>query len=151
MKRAGLSEIPRPFDNMRMTRSNEVYNRWGAFKESQWIGHSSRVRADHYLMITDADFLEATATSAESSTLFLRVPSADSVNGVKNCGVLDVYENSILPPYFPPQGGGKGLQGVENGKRTNRDESKVSPLVSRVCNDLQSVTRIDKKGPKSQY
>ncbi len=42
-----------------MTRSNEVYNRWGAFKESQWIGHSGRVRADHYLMIQDADYQEA--------------------------------------------------------------------------------------------
>ena len=36
---------------------NEVYNKYGAFKESQWIGHSSRVRADHYLMITDDDYL----------------------------------------------------------------------------------------------
>jgi len=120
VSRAGLSEMPRPFDNMRMTRSNEVYNRWGAFKESQWIGHSSRVRADHYLMITDADFLEATATSMESSTLFSRVSSADSMNGVKNCGVSDVYKNSVLPPYFPPQGGGKGLQGVESVERANK-------------------------------
>jgi len=57
--RAGLPEIPRPFDNMRMTRSNEVYNRWGAFKESQWIGHTGRVRQDHYLMIQDSDYEEA--------------------------------------------------------------------------------------------
>ena len=59
MKRAGLPEIPRPFDNMRMSRSNEVYRRWGAYLESQWIGHSGRVRADHYLSITDGDFHEA--------------------------------------------------------------------------------------------
>jgi len=58
-KQAGLPTISRPFDNMRMTRSNEIYNRWGAFKESQWIGHSSRVRADHYLMIQEADYEEA--------------------------------------------------------------------------------------------
>jgi len=31
VKRAGLSEIPRPFDNMRMTRSNEVYRKHGAY------------------------------------------------------------------------------------------------------------------------
>ncbi|MCL2305413.1 MAG: site-specific integrase [Planctomycetaceae bacterium] len=59
VKRAGLLEIPRPFDNMRMTRSNEVYNKWGAFKESQWIGHTGRVRQDHYLMIQDSDYEEA--------------------------------------------------------------------------------------------
>ena len=41
VKRAGLPVIPRPFDNMRMTRSNEIYNKFGAFKESMWIGHSA--------------------------------------------------------------------------------------------------------------
>jgi len=56
---ASLQTIPRPFDNMRMTRSNEIYNRYGAFKESQWIGHSAKVRQDHYLMIQDSDYTEA--------------------------------------------------------------------------------------------
>jgi len=42
-----------------MTRSNEIYNRFGAFKESQWIGHSGRTRQDHYLMIQDSDIDEA--------------------------------------------------------------------------------------------
>ena len=63
--RAGLEIFPRPFDNLRMTRSNEVYREFGAFAESQWIGHSSRVRADHYLMITDDDFHKASGWSTE--------------------------------------------------------------------------------------
>ena len=58
-KRAGLSPILRPFDNMRASRSNEVYSRFGAHKESEWIGHSARVRKDHYGMITDDDFEQA--------------------------------------------------------------------------------------------
>ena len=56
--KAGLSIIPRPFDNIRMTRSNEIYDRFGPFKESQWIGHSDKVRDDHYLMIQDDDYTE---------------------------------------------------------------------------------------------
>jgi len=68
VKRAGLSEIPRPFDNMRMTRSNEVYNRWGAYKESQWIGHSARVRQDHYMMITDDDYLNVSESGGFPAT-----------------------------------------------------------------------------------
>jgi len=59
VKRAGLDVFPRPFDNMRMSRSNEIYRKMGAFKESEWIGHSGRVRADHYLSITDDDFQDA--------------------------------------------------------------------------------------------
>ncbi|MDR0328932.1 MAG: tyrosine-type recombinase/integrase [Planctomycetaceae bacterium] len=57
--RAGLGTIKRPFDNMRMSRSNEVLNRWGQAKESLWIGHSAKVMQDHYLRLSDADFLEA--------------------------------------------------------------------------------------------
>jgi integrase len=59
LEKAGLSDLPRPFDNMRASRSNEVYRRWGDFIESEWIGHSSRVRSDHYLNITDDDFVSA--------------------------------------------------------------------------------------------
>ncbi len=58
-KQAGLPEIPRPFDNMRATRSNEIYAHFGPSKESEWIGHSARVRADHYDMIGNDDYTEA--------------------------------------------------------------------------------------------
>ena len=51
-----------------MTRSNEVYNHWGAFKESEWIGHSARTRQDHYLMIQDADY-EAASSTREPATV----------------------------------------------------------------------------------
>jgi hypothetical protein len=54
---------------MRMSRSNEVYRKWGAFLESQWIGHSRQVREDHYLAITDDDFHNAAewSTTGQSS------------------------------------------------------------------------------------
>jgi len=58
-KEAGLAIIPRPFDNMRATRSNEIYARFGPTKESEWIGHSAKVRENHYDMITDDDFESA--------------------------------------------------------------------------------------------
>jgi integrase len=58
-KRAGLGIIIRPFDNMRMTRSNEVERRFGSKKESLWIGHSERVMVKHYLMLEDEDYDEA--------------------------------------------------------------------------------------------
>ena len=64
VRRAGLEMFPRPFDNMRMTRSNEVYRKWGAFLESEWIGHSRRVREDHYLAVTDEDFQQASEWSS---------------------------------------------------------------------------------------
>ena len=64
--RAGLGTIVRPFDNMRMSRSNEVLTRWGQAKESLWIGHSAKVMKDHYLRLSDSDFAEAADTNVES-------------------------------------------------------------------------------------
>ena len=58
-RRAGLGTIIRPFDNMRMSRSNEVLARWGQAKESVWIGHSVEVMKDHYLCLSDSDYAEA--------------------------------------------------------------------------------------------
>jgi integrase len=57
--RAGLGTIIRPFDNMRMSRSNEVLDRWGQAKESLWIGHSTKVMKTHYLHLSDEDFAKA--------------------------------------------------------------------------------------------
>jgi hypothetical protein len=65
-KRAGLGIIARPFDNMRMTRSNEVERKYGSKKESLWIGHSEKVMVKHYLVLEDEDYAEAAGTNLES-------------------------------------------------------------------------------------
>jgi hypothetical protein len=62
-KRAGLGVIIRPFDNMRMSRSNEVRRRWGPVLESLWIGHSEKVMKDHYALVSDEEFAEAAGAS----------------------------------------------------------------------------------------
>jgi site-specific recombinase XerD len=56
---AGLGTLAKPFTNMRKTRSNEVYRRWGEIKESLWIGHSDKVMKDFYHWQEDEDFAEA--------------------------------------------------------------------------------------------
>ena len=58
-KRAGLDNIVRPFDNMRMSRSNEVRAKWGELKESLWIGHSEKVMKDHYALLSEEEYAEA--------------------------------------------------------------------------------------------
>ena len=64
--RAGLGTIKRPYDNMRMSRSNEVLARWGEIKESLWIGHSTKVMKEHYLYLSDSDFMEAAEVRLEN-------------------------------------------------------------------------------------
>jgi integrase len=73
-KRAGLGKVPRPFDNMRASRSTEIYKQYGAKMESLWIGHSLKVALDHYLMVTDDDFAIAAGKKAVQSVETGRTP-----------------------------------------------------------------------------
>jgi hypothetical protein len=63
---AGLGTILRPFDNMRMSRSNEVLSTWGEAKESLWIGHSVQVMKNHYLCVSDDDYAKAAGVESAS-------------------------------------------------------------------------------------
>jgi integrase len=63
---ACLGTIPKPFTNMRKTRSNEVLRDFGEIRESLWIGHSTKVMMDHYFRLSDEDFMEAAGASVES-------------------------------------------------------------------------------------
>lgn len=58
-KNAGLGKIDRPFDNMRASRATEIYDKYGEFKETRWLGHSRRVALKSYLMMRDVDFAKA--------------------------------------------------------------------------------------------
>jgi len=64
-ERAGLGKIIRPSDNMRMSRSNEVDREFGSIKESLWIGHSEKVKKEHYYRLEDSDFTEAAGADLE--------------------------------------------------------------------------------------
>jgi integrase len=66
---AGLGTILRPFDNMRMSRSNEVLSAWGEAKESLWIGHSVQVMKNHYLCVSDDDFAKAAGVGLAGSNI----------------------------------------------------------------------------------
>ena len=45
---------------------NEVDREFGSIKESLWIGHSERVKKEHYYRLEDSDFAEAAGADLES-------------------------------------------------------------------------------------
>ena len=57
--RAGLTPIPRFFDNNRASRSTEVFNEYGANLESKWIGHTEAEARRAYYQVRDIDFRAA--------------------------------------------------------------------------------------------
>ena len=64
-KRAGIEKIPRPFDNMRASRATEICNKYGAKRESAWLGHSTKTAMQFYLMVTDEDYAIAAGKTAQ--------------------------------------------------------------------------------------
>jgi len=78
-KSAGIDKIPRPFDNMRASRANEVRQRWGEKLESLWIGHSAKIANEYYYVATPDDYAVAAgrmAINPASMTVIGRVPEA---------------------------------------------------------------------------
>lgn len=60
VKAAGLKPWPKPWQNMRATRANEVEREYGQFLESAWIGHTAKVARSHYLHVNGPDMIRAT-------------------------------------------------------------------------------------------
>jgi integrase len=77
--RAGLGTIDMPFRNMRRSRSNEVEREFGTIKESLWIGHSAKVKQDHYFRLTDEDFSSAAGVDLEGKISHAKVHANETV------------------------------------------------------------------------
>lgn len=81
---AGLGKIKRPFDNMRMCRSNEIIYYHDPRCESLWIGHTVETAKKHYLRAMKADFMRA-----------LQVRAAGQDKDWAMFGTLEEYERYV--------------------------------------------------------
>jgi hypothetical protein len=88
-RRAGLDKIVRPFDNMRMSRANEVRQRWGEKLENLWIGHSAKIANQYYYVPTPDDYAVAAGKmviNSASKTVFGHIPEVTQErNTVLDC------------------------------------------------------------------
>ena len=108
--RAGLKMFPRPFDNFRASRANEVYRKWGAILEEQWIGHDPSMFKDHYWMTIDTDFQEAAEWT--TPTTGAGRPKAEIKSGKKTA-------DFGFPAIFPAAMPGNAMQTAE-GQETKK-------------------------------
>lgn len=60
IKQLGYEPWGKPFQNIRVTRENElIREQHPAHVVQAWIGHSAKIQRGHYLEVTDADFTKA--------------------------------------------------------------------------------------------
>lgn len=67
--RAGLSEWPKPWQNLRVSRATELAAEYPVHVSSAWMGHGVQVAAEHYLTVRDEDFERAVKSGAQSGAL----------------------------------------------------------------------------------
>ena len=125
VKLAGIEPIPRPFDNMRASRATEIYAEYGAFYESKWIGHSTKVARDHYLEVREEDFERAVGG---------RTPEKGGKNGGKN-DFPPMHEK--FPPFFPPAQACTPCTALEKTGRQKRQPPDFRGC-ARLCRPVQT-------------
>ena len=61
IKRAGVAEWPKPFQNLRASRQTELEQTYPTYVVCDWIGNTPSVAHKHYLTVTDDHFASATS------------------------------------------------------------------------------------------
>lgn len=59
IKKAGLIQWPKIFQNMRSSRATELAKQHPGFLVCEWLGHTEKIADEHYRTITDQDYLDA--------------------------------------------------------------------------------------------
>ena len=70
LKKGGIPEWPKLFNNLRATRDTELQESYSIHKVCSWLGHSPQISLKHYTQMTDEDFRRASAppSSVQSRT-----------------------------------------------------------------------------------
>ena len=138
-KLAGIGPIEKPFNNMRSSRATDVYNEFGPFLESKWIGHSQIVALRHYLQVRDEDFNRAANGNGTKWGHSQQVTDEDFDRAAgkgpmpPRPGEVDFQGTGFsrhqkgdfpppgktFPPHFPPAQACKTLHGVESTQRVS--------------------------------
>jgi len=67
--RAGMKVWPKAWQNMRASRATELENMFGTHKATEWCGHTEKIAAAHYWMVTADDISKAAATVSDEDLM----------------------------------------------------------------------------------
>ncbi len=154
IKRAGVTPWPNIFKNLRASRSTEVNREFGAFLESQWIGHTQAVAREHYLMVTQEDLDRATVCEPKATQTRAQHTAATG-RREPHSWPTDAIKMPVLPGKAtlcdPPQNRQVGREGLEVVQETSGNEAlavesnvKCNALAddfSAIDSNLQSLIR----------
>ena len=91
IKRAGLKPWPKLFHNLRASRQTELAQTFPEHVVCEWIGNSRAVAREHYLRVTEEDYLNA-AGSADTAQAHYR----GAENAQRKRNTQDTAESRML-------------------------------------------------------
>ena len=118
VKLAGIHPIPRPFDNMRASRSIEVYAEYGDKAEEEWIGHSSEIAKKHYKRVHEGNFSRASCTATDWTVLGESADYGRQFEDSREKSDFPAMDKK-LPAVFPAAGFGIDRKGSASKKMKN--------------------------------
>lgn len=102
IKRAGLKAWPKAWQNMRATRATELENQFGSHKATEWCGHTEKIAAAHYWMVTPEAVTEA---SEFVSDAYLMQKGAEDVGNDSLMHSPNAVNSSVFSS-LPPRSSG---------------------------------------------
>jgi integrase len=101
IEKAGVKVWPKPFQNLRASRENELMQQHPAHLVLAWIGHTAAVARDHYLKVTDADYDRASGKAARNPAPSASVSSgqgpSEEMKSKENPANAGNRKNSVPP------------------------------------------------------
>ncbi len=95
IRRAGLKQWPKIFQNLRATRETELTERFPIHVVCEWLGNSVAVATKHYLQTTDDHFAQAIA---EETKVMHKAMQQPSVGGGKGPQVVSDFVRKAAEP-----------------------------------------------------
>ncbi len=106
IQKAGVKVWPKPFQNLRASRENELMQQYPAHLVLAWIGHTAAVARDHYLKVTDEDYDRASGKAAQnaahSALVRRRQGPSQETESKENPVKASNRKNPIPPAGFEP-------------------------------------------------
>lgn len=106
VKRAGLTQWPRLWHNLRASRQTELTEQFPSHVVSAWLGNSERIAAQHYLQVLDSHFEKASKSAVQDPVQFTaalaRTAPLDCTANAKTLGFPRVFTKKVGDTGFEP-------------------------------------------------
>jgi integrase len=111
LRKAGIVQWPKLFQNLRASRETELMREHPAHVVHAWLGNSREVAEDHYLMVTDDDYRRAARPSAMDPLTKAVQKAVQSVTAATPQEPSPEKESAVSPAFardttdkVPPRG-----------------------------------------------